>query len=116
MKSEQQTSFKDRLSQDVANQSSPSNDGHHINRDSANTTSIMFMTENENRSFTYSYLQDVGLNKKTGDIDVNFTNGTVVIKGKDLNKLFIDLHRHKATDVNIDNEDIDDIQITRHRD
>ena len=116
MKFDKQTSFKDRLNQDVDSQAVPSNDTHHIARDAANTTTILFIAENEKRSFAYSYLKNVGMDDKTGDIDVNFTSGKIVIQGKNLDQLFLDLHRHKVADVNINTDDIDDITITLNRD
>ena len=115
MKSEQNPSFKDRLSKDVQSQPAPSNDSHHINRDTGNTTAILFIAENRKLSFPYSYLQYVDMDNKSGDIDMSFNNGKISIKGKNLDQLFMDLHRQKASDVNINNEDIDDITITLYQ-
>ncbi len=121
MKPDQPTSFKDRLNQEVLRTPKPSNDTyqdstHHITHDTGNTPTVLFISKTSKRSFAYSYLQNLGMDDESGDIDVNFTSGKVVIKGKNLDKLFMDLHRHKVADVNISIEDIDDITITLHED
>jgi len=126
MKSDQPTSFKDRLNQEVLRTPKPSNDTHldgnhidgthHIARDTGNTPTVLFISKTSKRSFAYSYLQNLGMDDESGDIDVNFTSGKIVIQGKNLDKLFMDLHRHKVADVNINTEDIDDITITLHED
>jgi len=120
MKSEQKPSFKDRLNQEADTHPTPSNDSHqdgshHVTRDTGNTTAILFMTENRKLSFPYSYLQYVDMDNKSGDIDISFNNGKILIKGKNLDQLFMDLHRQKVSDVNINNDDIDDITITLYQ-
>lgn len=109
MKSDNSTSFKDRLNQDVLQTPEPSNDTHHLARDIGNTATILFISKTCKRSFAYSYLQNVGMDSESGNIDLNFTSGKVVIKGKNLSDLFMDLHRHKVADVDIAAQNIDDI-------
>ena len=108
---EKRTSFKDRINQDLLNPE-PSNDTHKPTRLSTSSPTVLFIGKAHKRSFSYSYMQNVGMDYETGNIDVNFTSGKVVISGKDLDRLFIDLHRHKVADVTIDAEEIDDIIIT----
>jgi len=85
-----------------------------VNTDKPNA--VMFTTETDSYSFFYKHLQHVGMNNKTGDIDINFTIGKIVIKGKNLDQLFMKLHHQTVSDVNINNEGIEDIQIILHRD
>jgi len=114
MNSEQKPSFKDRLNQDADNQPTPSNDTHHIARESGNIPNISFITKTNGYAFAYSYLIFTNINFETGSIEMNFTCGLVEIKGKNLKKLFIDLKRNKVAEIDINNEDIDDITITLH--
>jgi len=121
MKDEQKPSFKDRLNKDVDNQSASSNDPlsdgtHQIARDMENIPNVSFITEDDDRAFTYNYLQHVGMDIKSGDIDLNFTFGKVIVRGKNLRQLYLDLKRNKVTDVDINNENINDITITLHGD
>jgi len=116
MKSDDPTSFKDRLNQDIQNHPVADNDTyldgtHHITRNSSSGNTILFISQKSKRSFSYSYLTNIGMDNKTGTIDVNFTSGKILIEGKNLNQLFIDLHRHKVADVDVAAEDIDDITI-----
>ena len=107
------TSFKERLNQDLQNRPEPFNDRntHQNTREHATAASILFTASQSRRSFPYSYMLNVGMDNKSGVIEINFTSGKVLIKGRNLDPLFYDLHRHKVTDVNIASKGIDDIII-----
>ena len=77
---------------------------------------LMLTTKTDIYAFFYKHLQHVGIDNKTGDIDINFTIGKIVIKGKNLDQLFMDIRHQKAIEVNINNEGIEDIQVILHRD
>lgn len=116
MKPDKRTSFKERINQDLLAPKEPDNDSYNIARNTVSSPTVLFIGKAHKRSFSYSYMLNVGMEGITGNIDINFTSGKVVIAGKNLNQLFMDLHRHRVLDVNIEAEDIDDINITIYGD
>lgn len=86
------------------------------NRDTGKQLTVMFKVDSGIRAFTYKYLETIREYNDTGDIELRFSSGKVLIKGKDLNQLLSGLSNHTLSEISMDMENIDDIIITLYRD
>ena len=84
-----------------------------VSRDHGALT-VNFITNDDEQGFPYTYLQRWRMTLQ-GDVHLKFSEGLVIIKGKELRPLYKDICRYRLIELSIDKftngTEVDDIEI-----